>query len=123
MSLLTKIFGSRNQRLLKQLQKFVRAINALEPELEKLSDDALKAKTPELKARLAGGAAGRRVKRSCSSRRASGVEGGGGPWRRHTRPAGAVFGSCMKKLQGAHGGRPRGGRSKWDVVGPVSRGG
>ena len=56
MSLLTKIFGSRNQRLLKQLQKSVRAINALEPELEKLSDEALKAKTPELKAKLAGGA-------------------------------------------------------------------
>ncbi len=56
MSLLTKIFGSRNQRLLKQLQKSVRAINALEPELEKLSDDELKAKTPELQARLAAGA-------------------------------------------------------------------
>ncbi|MCM0045482.1 MAG: preprotein translocase subunit SecA [Burkholderiaceae bacterium] len=56
MSLLTKIFGSRNQRLLKQLQKSVRAINALEPELEQLSDDALKARTPELKAKLAGGA-------------------------------------------------------------------
>ncbi len=56
MSLLTKIFGSRNQRLLKQLQKSVRAINALEPELEKLSDEQLKAKTPELKAKLAAGA-------------------------------------------------------------------
>ncbi len=56
MSLLTKIFGSRNQRLLKQLQKSVRAINALEAELEQLSDDALKARTPELKAKLAGGA-------------------------------------------------------------------
>ncbi len=57
MSLLTKIFGSRNQRLLKKLQKTVRDINALEPALEKLSDDELKAKTPELKARLAAGAA------------------------------------------------------------------
>jgi preprotein translocase subunit SecA len=56
MSLLTKIFGSRNQRLIKQLQKSVRAINALEPELEQLSDEALKAKTPELQARLAAGA-------------------------------------------------------------------
>ena len=56
MSLLTKIFGSRNQRLLKQLQKSVRAINALEPALEKLSDDELKAKTPELQAKLAAGA-------------------------------------------------------------------
>ena len=56
MSLLTKIFGSRNQRLLKKLQKTVRDINALEPALEKLSDEELKAKTPELKARLAAGA-------------------------------------------------------------------
>jgi len=56
MSLLTKIFGSRNQRLLKQLQKSVRAINALEPALEQLSDEALQAKTPELKDKLAGGA-------------------------------------------------------------------
>ena len=56
MSLLTKIFGSRNQRLLKKLQKTVRDINALEPAMETLSDDELKAKTPELKARLAAGA-------------------------------------------------------------------
>ena len=56
MSLLTKIFGSRNQRLLKKLQKTVRDINALEPAMETLSDDELKAKTPELKARLASGA-------------------------------------------------------------------
>ena len=57
MSLLTKIFGSRNQRLIKTLQKTVRDINALESALEQLSDEALKAKTPELKARLAAGAA------------------------------------------------------------------
>ncbi|MEY3720636.1 MAG: preprotein translocase subunit SecA [Pseudomonadota bacterium] len=56
MSLLTKIFGSRNQRLLKKLQKTVRDINVIEPSLETLSDDELKAKTPELKARLAAGA-------------------------------------------------------------------
>ncbi|MFN5098759.1 MAG: preprotein translocase subunit SecA [Burkholderiaceae bacterium] len=56
MSLLTKIFGSRNQRLIKQSQKTVRAINALESVLEQLSDDALKAKTPELKAKLQSGA-------------------------------------------------------------------
>ena len=56
MSLLTKIFGSRNQRLIKQSQKTVRAINALEPVLEQLSDEALKAKTPELKAKLQSGA-------------------------------------------------------------------
>ena len=56
MSLLTKIFGSRNQRLIKQSQKTVRAINALESVLEQLSDEALKAKTPELKAKLQSGA-------------------------------------------------------------------
>jgi preprotein translocase subunit SecA len=56
MSFLTQIFGSRNQRLLKQYQKTVRAINALEPAMEKLSDAALQAKTPEFKERLAQGA-------------------------------------------------------------------
>ena len=56
MSFLTQIFGSRNQRLLKKLQKNVRDINALEPALEKLSDEELKAKTPEFQARLAAGA-------------------------------------------------------------------
>ena len=56
MSFLTKIFGSRNQRLLKQYQKTVREINALEPQLEALSDEALQAKTAEFKARVAGGA-------------------------------------------------------------------
>lgn len=55
MSLLTKIFGSRNQRLLKQYQSTVRAINALEPQMEKLSDAELQAKTPEFKSRLANG--------------------------------------------------------------------
>jgi preprotein translocase subunit SecA len=55
MSLLTQIFGSRNQRLLKQYQKTVKAINALEPEIEKLSDAELQAKTPALKERVANG--------------------------------------------------------------------
>ena len=56
MSLLTQIFGSRNQRLLKQYKKVVRQINALEPAFEKLSDAELQAKTPELKQRIADGA-------------------------------------------------------------------
>ena len=43
--LLKKIFGSRNDRLVRQYSQTVRAINALEPEIEKLSDEALKAKT------------------------------------------------------------------------------
>ena len=53
---LTKIFGSRNERLLKQYRKSVQAVNALEPQLEKLSDDELRAKTQEFKDRVAGGA-------------------------------------------------------------------
>ena len=55
-SLLTRIFGSRNERLLRQFQKNVARINAYEPELEKLDDAALKAKTDEFKARVADGA-------------------------------------------------------------------
>ena len=54
-NLLTRVFGSRNERLLKQLQRSVTKINALEPELQKLSDEELKAKTPELQKRIAGG--------------------------------------------------------------------
>jgi preprotein translocase subunit SecA len=55
MSLLTQIFGSRNQRLLKQYQKTVREINALEPTIERLSDAELQAKTPAFKQRIANG--------------------------------------------------------------------
>jgi preprotein translocase subunit SecA len=51
-SLLTRIFGSRNERLLRQFQKNVERINALEPEMEKLSDDELRGKTDALKARV-----------------------------------------------------------------------
>ena len=54
---LTKLFGSRNDRLLKQYRKTVARINAMEPELEKLDDQALRAKTPEFKDRLATGEA------------------------------------------------------------------
>ena len=55
MSILTRIFGSRNQRLLREYRKTVDKINALEPAMEKLSDAELKAKTPEFKERLAKG--------------------------------------------------------------------
>ena len=51
-SLLTRIFGSRNERLLRQFQKNIDRINSFEPEMEKLSDDALRAKTEEFKARI-----------------------------------------------------------------------
>ena len=50
-SLLTSVFGSRNERLLKQLNGIVKKINALEPQMQALSDDALKAKTDEFKQR------------------------------------------------------------------------
>ncbi|MCG6395718.1 hypothetical protein K6U71_15045, partial [Vibrio alginolyticus] len=53
--LLTKIFGSRNDRTLRRLRKSVEAINRMEPEFEKLSDDELKAKTQEFRDRLAKG--------------------------------------------------------------------
>jgi preprotein translocase subunit SecA len=52
---LTKIFGSRNERLLKTYRKTVQRINALEPQFEALSDDALRAKTQEFKDRIAAG--------------------------------------------------------------------
>ncbi|HEX7817539.1 preprotein translocase subunit SecA [Dyella sp.] len=52
---LTSLFGSRNERVLRQLSKSVARINALEPEFEKLSDDALRGKTEEFKQRIAGG--------------------------------------------------------------------
>ena len=52
---LTKIFGSRNDRLLKQYRKTVVRINAMEPEYEALSDEALRAKTQEFKERVAKG--------------------------------------------------------------------
>jgi preprotein translocase subunit SecA len=52
---LKKLFGSRNDRLLKTYQKNVRLINQLEPDLESLSDEALKSKTSEFKERLASG--------------------------------------------------------------------
>ena len=53
--LLTSLFGSRNERLLRQYRKVVQTINALEPQMEALSDDGLRAKTEELKARVAQG--------------------------------------------------------------------
>ena len=52
---LTKIFGSRNDRLLKQYRSVVARINAMEAGLESLPDEALKAKTLEFKQRFAAG--------------------------------------------------------------------
>ena len=53
--LLTSIFGSRNDRLLKQYRQVVQQVNALEPSFELLSDSELRAKTDEYRARVAGG--------------------------------------------------------------------
>jgi preprotein translocase subunit SecA len=53
--ILTSIFGSRNERLLKQYRKVVQQINALEPKFEALDDAALKAKTTEFQTRFAAG--------------------------------------------------------------------
>jgi preprotein translocase subunit SecA len=52
---LQKIFGSRNQRLIKQYQKTVAAVNALEPQVEQYTDDQLRAKTTEFRERVARG--------------------------------------------------------------------
>ena len=53
--LLKKIFGSRNDRLIRQYSAAVRQINALEAGISALSDEALRAKTDEFKARVAAG--------------------------------------------------------------------
>ena len=55
--LLKKIFGSRNDRLIKQFSQTVKRINALEPQIQGLSDDALRAKTDEFRQRHSNGEA------------------------------------------------------------------
>ena len=56
LKLLTKVFGSRNERVLKMMRKRVERINALEPQIEALTDEELKAKTTEFKQKIAEGA-------------------------------------------------------------------
>ena len=51
----TKVFGSSNERKLKKFETAVAAINALEPEVSALSDEALRARTDEFRKRLADG--------------------------------------------------------------------
>ena len=53
--LLKKILGTRNDRELKRIQVYVDQVNALEESIQKLSDEQLQAKTPELKERLVKG--------------------------------------------------------------------
>jgi preprotein translocase subunit SecA len=54
-TLVKKIFGSRNDRLVKRMLKSVEQINVLEPAMQALSDEALKGKTDEFRKRLADG--------------------------------------------------------------------
>ncbi|MFC2552455.1 MAG: prepilin peptidase, partial [Rodentibacter sp.] len=55
MSILTKIFGSRNDRILRKLRKKVAQINKLEPQFEALTDEQLRAKTDEFRSRVSSG--------------------------------------------------------------------
>jgi len=54
--LLTRVFGSRNERIVRGYGRYVRAANQLEPQIKALSDEALRAKTDEFRARLKEGA-------------------------------------------------------------------
>ncbi len=56
LKVLTKVFGSRNERVLKTMRKRVERINALEPAMVALTDEQLKAKTAEFKQKIAAGA-------------------------------------------------------------------
>ncbi|HET7210071.1 MAG TPA: preprotein translocase subunit SecA, partial [Terriglobales bacterium] len=51
-TLLGKVFGTRNERVIKSLMPNVQAINALEPEIQKLTDAELRAKTDEFRQRI-----------------------------------------------------------------------
>ncbi len=55
MTVLSKIFGTAHEREMKRLQPAVDAINLLEPQMQKLSDAELQAKTPHFKERIAKG--------------------------------------------------------------------
>ena len=52
LQLLTRLLGSRNDRLVRSLGRDVRAASGFEPQMEALSDEALRAKTDEFRARL-----------------------------------------------------------------------
>ena len=54
-NLLTRVFGSRNDRLLRSYQRLVQQTNGFESAIQGLSDEQLAAKTPEFRARLAQG--------------------------------------------------------------------
>ncbi|HEX7086219.1 MAG TPA: preprotein translocase subunit SecA [Vicinamibacterales bacterium] len=54
-TILAKVFGTQNERELKRIFPIVQAINALEPQLQQLSDEALRGKTEEFRRRVADG--------------------------------------------------------------------
>src|SRR5262245_2282993 len=54
--LLAKVIGTQNEREIKRLRPLVAEINALEPSIQPLSDEQLRAKTEEFRQRIAGGA-------------------------------------------------------------------
>ena len=54
--LLRKLFGTKHERDVKRLSPFVEEINGLEPEMQRLSDDALRKKALEFREQIAGGA-------------------------------------------------------------------
>ncbi|OZB54458.1 MAG: hypothetical protein B7X42_02260, partial [Thiomonas sp. 14-66-4] len=54
-SFLTRLFGSRNERLLRQYRRVAQRINALEAQFEKLTDEELRGKTAEFKQQVANG--------------------------------------------------------------------
>src|SRR6266436_2050427 len=51
-TLIGKVFGTKNERVIKSLMPRVEAINALEPQMQKLTDDELRAKTDEFRQRV-----------------------------------------------------------------------
>ena len=54
----TKVFGTSNERVVKRMLPMVKAINALEPQMQQLSDEQMRAKTDEFRARIAARIAG-----------------------------------------------------------------
>src|SRR5262245_49355585 len=54
-TILAKVIGTQNERDLKKLRPFVTEINSKEPEIQSLSDEALRGKTAEFRTRLANG--------------------------------------------------------------------
>ena len=91
--LLKKIFGSRNDRLIKQYFQTVKRINALEPSLEALSNEQLRAKTEEFRQRHANGRQTQHVEKIARQMRSADVVG---------KQANALL-RAMQGLIGGHG--------------------